>query len=121
MYSQDVNEITKGMVSYIGALVDASTLPLNTTRRAVNATLSKQILTLSESKNGEYDLYVIQPLLVATHIFLDKRIEQIKQDTDLVPDEIKKTLIEQLKAYTTVRDSLNSIIKKIDDNTREEF
>lgn len=120
MYSNNVMDISNGMLNYVGALLEASNLPERLTKQTINATMVKEVLKLSEKEDKTYDTFIAKPLFVSTAILIQARIEELQKECETLPNDFKPFMQQQIGSYASILTGLNNIIKNIDSNTKEE-
>lgn len=117
-YSNDTTQIRQGMVNYVGALIKASKFPPKGARQDVSAILIEEALKLARTDDGQYDMYVLKPLLRAVETVSQNRAHALEAQISHLPkgvrEEVEKTLVDyQLlnsaskRILTTVHNNAN--------------
>lgn len=107
--NKEYNQIKLGLVNYIGAMMQASNFESDkAARQYVSATLIEEALNLMHDEDKNINMFVAKPLLRATAILLNKRIEVFKE----LSGGLTNT---QINSY----EQISKFLKELADNIKE--
>lgn len=115
-YSNDTTQIKQGMVNYVGALIKASKFPPKGARQDVSAMLIEEALKLARTEDGQYDMYVLKPLLRAVETVSQNRMNALYDQVSHLPKEVKKEAEKTLEDYQLLHSASKRLLSTVHNN-----
>ncbi len=108
MYSTDITQIRQGLVSYIGAILKASSLEGRAARQDTAAVLVEESLKLAQEEDKTLDIFVLKPILRATSLVLKQRCSELSslpgKETSTKSNEYQRIAKELDKLVASIKE-----------------